>query len=109
MKSRVFGFALLSVAAIAVGSPAQAITPTLTRTFVSSTGSDGNSCATTAPCQAFAAAYNAVVANGIIAALDFGKYGSLTINKPVTIDGYGWAAIPAWQTPTPSTSIHPVW
>ena len=38
-------------------------------------------------------AYAATAANGIIAALDPGKYGPLTITGPVTINGYGWAAI----------------
>ena len=33
------------------------------------------------------------LANGIIAALDPGKYGPLTITGPVTVNGYGWAAI----------------
>jgi hypothetical protein len=34
-------------------------------------------------------------ANGIIAALDPGKYGSLNITGPVTVNGNGWAAITA--------------
>jgi hypothetical protein len=74
--------------------PAQAA-GTFTRTFVSSLGLDTNSCAITAPCASFAAAYNAVQANGIVAALDPGKYGPLTITYPVTINGNGWAAITA--------------
>ena len=45
------------------------------------------------PCATFAAAYNAVAANGIIAALDPGKYGPLFIVSSVTINGNGWAAI----------------
>ena len=67
----------------------------LTRTFVSSTGSDSNPCTTAAPCATFAAAYAAVAPNGIVAALDPGKYGPVTISGPVTIDGHGWAAITA--------------
>jgi hypothetical protein len=39
--------------------------------------------------------YANTLPNGIIAALDPGKYGSLTISGPVTIDGNGWAAITA--------------
>jgi parallel beta helix pectate lyase-like protein len=74
---------------------AQAEAGTLTRTFVSSTGVDTNPCTVTAPCATFAAAYAAVVTNGIVAALDPGKYGALTISTPVTIDGNGWAAITA--------------
>ena len=67
--------------------------PTLTRTFVSSSGHDGNPCTVTAPCATFAAAFNAVEPDGIVAALNPGKYGPLTITSPVTINGNGWAAI----------------
>ena len=70
-------------------------TGTLTRSFVSSTGVDTNACTIAAPCATFAHAYTAVGANGIVAALDPGKYGPITIIGPVTIKGYGWAAITA--------------
>jgi hypothetical protein len=93
MKSHVFGFALLSTIIIIAGAPAQA--GTLTRTFVSAAGSDSNPCTITQPCASFVAAYNAVAPNGIVAALDPGKYGPLTITGPVTINGNGWAAITA--------------
>jgi hypothetical protein len=79
---------------LAVPLPALA-TGTLTRTFVSSTGVDSNPCTTAQPCATFTAAYAAVAQNGIVAALDPGKYGPLTITGPVTIDGNGWAAITA--------------
>jgi hypothetical protein len=81
----------LSVGALALSLPAHA--GTLTRTFVSSTGLDSNPCTTAAPCASFAAAYAAVAPNGIVAALDPGKYGPLAIAGSVTIDGNGWAAI----------------
>jgi hypothetical protein len=67
----------------------------LTRTFVSATGSDSNPCTITQPCASFAHAYSLTAASGIIAALDPGKYGPLTIIGPVTINGNGWAAITA--------------
>jgi hypothetical protein len=67
----------------------------LTRTFVSSAGNDTNPCTITQPCATFAAAYNLVAADGIVAALDPGRYGPLNINGPITIDGNGWAAITA--------------
>lgn len=67
----------------------------LVRTFVSSAGVDSNPCTIAAPCATFAAAYAAVQASGIVAALDPGKYGPLTITGPVTINGNGWAAITA--------------
>jgi hypothetical protein len=93
MKSHVFGFALLSATVIAAGAPAQAQNGSLTRSFVSSAGSDSNACTITAPCQSFAEAYTKIGANGIIAALDPGKYGPLIITGPVTVNGNGWAAI----------------
>jgi hypothetical protein len=76
--------------------PAQATqAASLTRTFVSSAGNDSNPCTITQPCATFAQAYSLTAAQGIIAALDPGKYGPLTITGPVTINGYGWAAITA--------------
>jgi hypothetical protein len=93
MKSRVFFFALLSVAALVASAPAQAQNGSLTRSFVSSAGSDSNACSITAPCATFAVAYTKIAANGIIAALDPGKYGPLAITGPVTVNGNGWAAI----------------
>src|ERR1700723_2542934 len=95
MKSHVFGFALLSAVAIVASSPAQAQNGSLTRSFVSSSGVDTNACTITAPCATFAEAYTKIAANGIIAALDPGKYGPITIAGPVTINGNGWAAITA--------------
>src|ERR1700723_3634599 len=79
-------------AALAVSLPAHAA-GTLTRTFVSSTGIDTNPCTIAAPCATFAAAYAAVAANGVVAALDPGKYGPLTITTGITINGNGWSAI----------------
>jgi hypothetical protein len=95
MKSHVFFFALLSVTVIVASAPAQAQNGTLTRSFVSSAGIDSNSCMITAPCATFAEAYTKISANGIIAALDPGKYGAIAIAGPVTINGNGWAAITA--------------
>jgi nitrous oxidase accessory protein NosD len=81
-------------AAIALALPAQA--GSLTRSFVSSSGVDSNPCTIPQPCATFAAAYAAVEANGIVAALDPGKYGSLAnITTGVTINGNGWSAITA--------------
>src|SRR3984957_13291177 len=80
-----------ALAALLPAIPAQATS--LTRTFVSSAGSDSNPCTITQPCATFARAYSLTAANGIIAALDPGKYGPVTITGPVTINGNGWAAI----------------
>jgi hypothetical protein len=95
MKSHVVGLALLSATAIVAGAPAQAQNGSLTRSFVSSTGVDSNPCTTTQPCATFAQAYTKITANGIIAALDPGKYGPLAISGPVTVNGNGWAALTA--------------
>lgn len=84
----------LAVLTTTLALPAQAA-GTLTRTYVSSAGSNSNPCTLTAPCSSFATAYAAVLPNGIVAALDPGRYGPLTITGPVTINGYGWAAITA--------------
>src|ERR1700722_10163330 len=84
-------FAALA-ATLVVSLPAHAAG---TRTFVSSSGVDTNPCTVAAPCATFARAYSEVAPNGIVAALDPGKYGPLTVNGPVTIDGNGWAAITA--------------
>jgi hypothetical protein len=89
--SRLVIAAVLALAAVLPAIPAQATS--LTRTFVSSAGSDSNACTITQPCATFARAYSLTLANGIIAALDPGKYGPVTIMGPVTVNGYGWAAI----------------
>ena len=95
MKSHLFGFALLSAIAIVASAPAQAAT---TRTFVSSGGADTNPCTISQPCATFAQAYAATLPNGIITALDPGKYGAIAITGPVTINGNGWATITAPAT-----------
>src|ERR1700722_16074179 len=83
----------LTVSAIIAVAPARAQNGTLTRSFVSSTGVDTNPCTIAQPCATFAHAYTVVGANGIVAALDPGKYGPLTITTGVTINGNGWSAI----------------
>jgi hypothetical protein len=86
---------VILTALLSFALPAQAQNGSLTRSFVSSSGVDTNSCMITAPCQSFAEAYTKIGANGIVAALDPGKYGPITITGPVTINGNGWAAITA--------------
>jgi hypothetical protein len=95
MRIHIFSSAIVATATLALSLPAQAQNGTLTRSFVSSAGSDTNGCTITAPCQSFAQAYTKIGANGIIAALDPGKYGPLSIVGPVTVNGNGWAAITA--------------
>jgi Right handed beta helix region len=95
MRIHVFLSAIVAAATLALSLPAQAQNGTLTRSFVSSAGVDTNACSITAPCATFAHAYTVIGANGIIAALDPGKYGPLSITTPVTVNGNGWAAITA--------------
>jgi hypothetical protein len=62
---------------------------------VSGVGADANPCSRTAPCQTFAGAFSKTASGGIISVLDPGGYGTLTITKPITIDGgtgSGWAS-----------------
>jgi hypothetical protein len=84
-----------TVTMIAAESVSATFAQGLTRTFVSSSGADSNPCTVAAPCATFAHAFPLTDAGGIIAALNPGKYGPLTITYPVTIDGNGWAAITA--------------
>ena len=93
--SRIIMATALALAVTLPSVQAQAQNGSLTRSFVSSTGVDTNPCTITQPCASFAHAYTAIGANGIIAALDPGKYGPLIISGPVTINGNGWAAITA--------------
>jgi len=60
-----------------------------TRTWVSGVGDDVNPCSRTAPCKTLAGAINKTAAGGEINILDPGGFGSLTINKSITIDGGG--------------------
>lgn len=55
------------------------------RTWVSVHGSDAAACSRAAPCRNFAAAIAAVSSGGEVVVLDSGGFGSVLINKPVTI------------------------
>ena len=65
------------------------------RTWVSGTGLDTNPCTRAAPCATFAVAFAATLTGGEISVVDSGAYGSLTINKAISItnDGAGEAGI----------------
>jgi hypothetical protein len=58
-----------------------------TRTWVSGVGDDANPCSRTAPCKTFAGAISKTAAGGIIMPMDDGGFGTLTITKPITVDG----------------------
>jgi len=76
----------ICVASLLLAVVARAQVP---RTFVASTGSDGNPCSRTSPCRTFQAAINAVSAGGEVVALDSAGYGlvggPITIGKSVTV------------------------
>jgi Right handed beta helix region len=65
------------------------------RSFVSAHGSDAAACTLVAPCRTLAAAFAATNAGGEIDVLDPAGYGSLTINKAISIvnDGVGTAGV----------------
>lgn len=65
--------------------------------WVSSTGSDVNSCTESAPCATFKGALTNTNSGGEIDVVDSADYGSVTIYKPVTIDGSGKATISSFS------------
>lgn len=71
---------------IALALPASA-SAQATRTWVSGVGDDANPCSRTAPCKTFAGAISKTAAGGIIMTMDDGGFGTLTITKPITVDG----------------------
>jgi hypothetical protein len=60
-----------------------------TRTWVSGTGDDVNACSFQAPCRTFAGATSKTASGGEITVRDAGGFGSVVINKSITIDGTG--------------------
>jgi hypothetical protein len=77
----------LTIMAFAGAAHAQA-----TRTWVSGVGDDANPCSRTAPCKTFAGAISKTATGGEINALDDGGFGTVTITKPITIEGGGHIA-----------------
>jgi hypothetical protein len=65
------------------------------RSFVSGRGLDTNACTLAAPCRTLAHAFSLTNAGGEIDVLDPAGYGSLTINKAISIvnDGVGTAGV----------------
>jgi hypothetical protein len=86
MKLTIFPALLCAVGMVLFAMPAAAQT---TRTWVSGVGADANPCSRTAPCATWAGAYAKTLAGGEIDALDPGGFGTLTINKSITLDGGG--------------------
>jgi hypothetical protein len=83
--------ALLCVCAVgATAAEAQ-----VARVFVAAQGSDANACTFAAPCRTFQHAHDTVAAHGEIDALDPAGYGSLTVQRSISIQGHGFAGISA--------------
>ena len=76
-------------AALALGLCATSANAQSTRTWVSGIGNDTNPCSRTAPCLTFAGALTKTAAGGEIDCLDAGSFGTVTINKSITIDCSG--------------------
>jgi hypothetical protein len=69
------------------------------RTWVSGTGDDANPCSRTSPCKLYSGAIAKTAAGGEINSLDPGSFGTVTINKSLTIDGgSNFSSILAAQT-----------
>jgi hypothetical protein len=60
-----------------------------TRTWVSGTGNDLDPCSFTAPCKTFAGAIGKTFIGGEINAMTDGGFGTVSIQKSITIDGNG--------------------
>lgn len=85
LKQTMPRLALVFIAAVVFSTAARAIP----QTFVSSSGSDANTCERTAPCKTFTGALAKTTVKGEIVVLDAGEYGTVTINKSVTITAEG--------------------
>jgi hypothetical protein len=72
---------IVTVLTLSVPAHAQA-----TRTWVSGVGDDFNPCSRTAPCKTFAGAISKTAASGEINCLDPGGFGTITINKSITLN-----------------------
>lgn len=89
MASHLSALCLLLIVSAATAE-AQAI-----RTWVAGSGDDANAatdCQRAAPCRTFAVALTKTLAGGEIDVADPGSFGTVTINKSVTIDGGGMFA-----------------
>jgi hypothetical protein len=79
---------LSTAAAAALGLLATLPAHAIPRTFVSGTGG-GSACTRAAPCATFQAAHDATDAGGEVNCLDAGSFGTLIINRSITVDCTG--------------------
>src|SRR4051812_14832115 len=77
--------AIWIISAVFIGTPALSASAALQRAFVASDGSDGNPCTVASPCRTFAAAQVQTMAGGEILALDAAGYGTIAIDRSISI------------------------
>ena len=75
--------ALVSMLVAGVSFPAAGVSPPLA--YVASFGLDSNPCSRVQPCRSFQTAVNTVASGGTVIALTTAGYGTVTINKSVSI------------------------
>jgi hypothetical protein len=81
---RTYSCSTVLVGLVALAMPAVA-NAQATRTWVSGVGDDANPCSRTAPCKTLAGTISKTATGGEINCLDPGGYGTVTINKSITI------------------------
>src|SRR5262245_20417609 len=64
-----------------------------TRVFVAAQGLDSNPCSFAQPCRTFQKGHDTVAAGGEIDVLDPAGYGSVVINKAISIQAHGFAGV----------------
>jgi hypothetical protein len=82
-----------SLAAVVLALAALPAPASAQRVFVAALGADTNPCSFSAPCRTFQRAHDVVAAGGEIDVLDPAGYGPVTITKPISIQGHGFAGI----------------
>jgi parallel beta helix pectate lyase-like protein len=87
VKAQLLKAQLIAAIALMTASSAMAVLPT--RTWVSSTGNDGNAGTRTSPFADFATAVANTAPGGTVSVVDPGDYGPVTITQSITIDGGG--------------------
>src|SRR5262245_8230402 len=63
------------------------------RVFVAAQGLDSNPCTFASPCRTFQHAHDVVAPKGEIDVLDPAGYGSIIVQKAISIQGHGFAGI----------------
>lgn len=82
-------FISIAVTVLALAASANFAHAQATRTWVSGVGDDANPCSRTAPCKTFGGTISKTATGGEINIIDAGAYGTVTINKSLSIIGEG--------------------